>query len=191
MKNMVPAIIAVFCIVIGGLAGHMLRSSGSADAATMVDTADSAHSSEDGSAGEGEGHGGKPAGGSHGGDKKAKGGDHGAPKAKGSVAYFKFTREFVVPLIEKERVSSLVILNINLEVDTSVAERLYLKEPVLRDSIMTTLVEIAGDGRTFQTMTSIENYETIRSMVLIDLQKRLPDDGILNVLILDMARQDL
>lgn len=190
MKSFVPAFIAVFCIVIGGLAGSLLRSAGQADAATAIASAEAAPSGEAADGSHGSADETETASTGHGGKEKAGHDDHGSGKSKGNLAYFKFTREFVVPLISNERVSSLVILNLSLETDTTKADNLYLKEPLLRDSIMTTLIEIAGDGRTFQRMTSIENYETIRSMVLVDLQKRLPDQGIRNVLIMDIARQD-
>jgi hypothetical protein len=39
-------------------------------------------------------------------------------------------------------------------------------------------------------MTNVESYETIRAMVLLNLQKVMPS-GIRNVLIVDIAQQDL
>ena len=185
MKNIITALVAVVFVIIGGVVGHMLRG-GSGEAAAAVKT-------------EGEGHGEKEAGGdhapkadnSHGGDKKAKKDGHGGAASSSEYAYFKFSREFVVPLIQNERVASLVILNINIESDAATSDKLFSQEPVIRDVVMTTLIEISGDGKTFQSMTSIENYETLRSLVLVALQKKFPDMGINNVLILDIARQDL
>ncbi|ABI78607.1 hypothetical protein HNE_0259 [Hyphomonas neptunium ATCC 15444] len=169
------------------MVGHMLRGgSGEASAASKV---------------EGEAHGEKEAGGdhapkekdkdAHGGEKKAKKDDHGASSSSSGSAYFKFSREFVVPIIQNERVASLVILNINIESDAAMSDKLFSQEPVIRDVVMTTLIEISGDGKTFQSMTSIENYETLRSLILGALQKKFPDMGIKNILILDIARQDL
>lgn len=186
MKNLITALVAVIFIVIGGVVGHMLRGgSGDADASTKADT---------------EGHGEEKADkkdhapkekDSHGGEKKAKKGDHAAASSGGGMAYFKFSREFVVPIIQNERVASLVILNINVESDAAQSDKLFSQEPVLRDVVMTTLIEISGDGRTFQSMTSIENYETVRSLILTALQEKFPDMGIRNILIQDIARQDL
>lgn len=185
MKNLVTALVAVVCVIIGGVIGHMLRG-GAGDASAATHT-------------EGEAHGKKEDGGdhapkekdSHGGDKKAKKDDHGKSSGSSGSSYFRFTREFVVPIIQNERVAGLVILNINIESDAAAADRMLSQEPMLRDVVMTTLVEISGDGRTFQSMTTIENYETLRSLLLGALQKRFPDMGIKNVLILDIARQDL
>lgn len=189
VKNLITALIAVLFIIIGGGAGYLLRSAGgggdstAAKADSHADVQEKAH----GDAADAK-DAGVPASPATAGAKDETGA---GAKAGEPTTYFKFSREFVVPLITNERVSSLVILNINLEVDSRKADKLFQKEPILRDTIMTTLIGIAGDGRTFQTMTSIENYETLRSMIALDLQKRLPDDGILNVLILDLARQDL
>ena len=55
---------------------------------------------------------------------------------------------------------------------------------------MTTLVGLSTDGRTLEDPTNTESYETIRSVVLMNLQS-VVSSGIENVLILDMAKQDL
>ena len=89
-----------------------------------------------------------------------------------------------------QRVDSLVIININLEVDSSVMENLFSIKPKLRDNIMTTLVELSNDGKTLVEPTSIDGYETIRSVVLMNLNSVVAS-GIENVLIMDLAKQDL
>ncbi|HBT37457.1 MAG TPA: hypothetical protein DEB52_16055, partial [Hyphomonas sp.] len=102
-------------------------------------------------------------------DSHGKSDKHGAADS-GEVTYYKFTREFVVPMIEDDRVQSLVILNLNLEVDTSISQELFSKEPVLRDNIMTTLVKLSSGGRTLNSITDVDNYETLRAMILTNLQ---------------------
>lgn len=190
MKNIITALVAVICVVIGGVVGHVLRGgSGEAAAASAPESDHGEEKSEE------DGHGApkaKEKKDSHGGDKKASKDGHGASgSASAGSTYFRFSREFVVPIIQNERVASLVILNINIEADAAASDKLFSQEPVLRDVVMTTLIEISGDGRTFQSMTSIENYETLRSLILGNLQKKFPDMGIKNILILDIARQDL
>ncbi|OZB16889.1 MAG: hypothetical protein B7X53_07855 [Hyphomonas sp. 34-62-18] len=191
MKNIITALVAVICVVIGGVVGHMLRGGGGATASAAEVSA----KEHGGEKSEEDGHGApkeKEKKDAHGGDKKAgKDGHGGGSSASGGSTYFRFSREFVVPIIQNERVASLVILNINIEADAAASDKLFSQEPVLRDVVMTTLIEISGDGRTFQSMTSIENYETVRSLILGNLQKKFPDMGIENILILDIARQDL
>jgi hypothetical protein len=174
IKNLVPAIVAGVFIVAGGLGGFFVKDMLSADATTKDSHASSekdAHGKDDSGHGKDKGH----------------GNDNGK---SGSVAYFKFTREFVVPIIAGERVESLVILNLNLEVDAGVSQRLYEMEPKLRDNIMTTLVRLSSEGDTLGSLTEPDNYETLRSMILASLRTLVPE-GIDNVLILDMAKQQI
>lgn len=183
MKHIITAIVAVVCIIAGGVGGHFLRSGG-APAEASTAKADDGKSEEGHEKAPAEKETAKAKD-----DKHAKSGSKGSG-APGGVAYYKFSREFVVPLLENGRVSSLVILNINLEIDESVSAKMFSMEPVVRDNIMTTLVSLANDGKTFQTLSDIESYESMRALVLMNLKKVVPS-GVRNVLILDMARQDI
>lgn len=181
MNKIIPAIIAGLFILIGGAGGFYLKNSGSANASTAEPGGHGKTSSGHGEEKKGDGHG----------DKKSKGGHGGEAKSgSGEVSYYRFTREFVVPIISNERVDSLVILNLNLEVDNSVSDKLFSMEPKIRDNIMTTLIKLSNDGDTLHSLTDVENYETIRALILANLQDVI-SDGIRNVLILDMAKQDL
>jgi hypothetical protein len=184
MKNIMSAIVVVVCIIVGGIGGNFLKNgsgASSGDAAHDTPSKDKSHGAE-----KKGGHGAEPA------DKKDS---HGAKDSHGSLAtggvdYFKFSREFVVPVMRESRVESLVILNINLEVDSSVSSKLFAMEPKVRDNIMTTLVELSNDGSTLEAIANLENYESIRATVLLNLQRIVPE-GIRNVLIVDMAKQQL
>jgi len=203
MKNIIAAIIAIICIVAGGVGGHFLRSMSGGGGEKAADAhgekpADKGHGAEaddehgkkdkkDKKEEKKDDHGKKP--------EKAKsdghGGGHDAEAAgTGEVIYYKFSREFIVPIIREGRVDSLVILNLNLEADAAISQKLFEMEPKLRDNIMTTLITLSNDGTTFESMTSVENYETIRSMVLKNLQT-VVSSGIENVLIVDFAKQDV
>lgn len=194
MKNIITAIVAVVCIIAGGFAAHMLKSAGSGGGdAHAAKPAKESHGGggdhgDSGGHGGGDSHAAKP--------KKEKkdshggGGGHGGGGMSSDVTYFKFTREFVVPIMGENRVESLIILNINLEADSSVSGKLFSMEPKIRDNIMTTLIELANDGTTMRTLGDIDSYETMRTMILMNLQKVLPT-GIENVLIVDMGKQDL
>ena len=126
------------------------------------------------------------------GDKKSSKKDSGKGGGYGEseISYFKFSREFVIPLMRDNQVESLVILNLNLEIDSSESGSLFSKEPKLRDNIMSSLIELSNDGSTLDNFSQVESYETIRSVVLENLKRDL-GAGILNVLILDMAKQQV
>lgn len=184
MKNIISAIIVIVCIIVGGIGGNFLKNGAGATSGTADHTSvpkEKSHAAE-----KTEEHGSQPA------EKKdshSSKDSHGNPTA-GAVDYFKFTREFVVPVMRESRVESLVILNINLEVDSRVSSKLFAMEPKIRDNIMTTLIELSNDGSTLEAIANLENYESIRATVLMNLQRIVPE-GIRNVLIVDMAKQQL
>ncbi|WP_300394434.1 flagellar basal body-associated FliL family protein [Henriciella sp.] len=189
MKLIAPALIAGVFGAAGGAAAVYLKSGSSAPAAAASHgDKGAAEAKED------KGHGDKPKKDAHGDDKKGHGskakGGHGSASGEGVPTYYKFSREFVVPIVGTERVKSLVILNLNLEVDESASQDLFSREPALRDNIMTALISLSADDEIFNSLNSIEHYETIRSMILANLQNSF-GEGVKNVLILDMARQDL
>lgn len=181
MKHAISALVAVFCIVAGGVGGHFLKSmlGGSAGG--------EGYASADAAEADGEN--------APGASKKASGRDKDGKTAHGAappedVVFYSFSREFVVPILRDSRVESLVILNINLETDPDISQELFALEPKLRDNIMTTLIKLSNDGNTFDTITDVDSYESIRAMILMNLQNVVPS-GIHNVLILDMAKQNL
>jgi flagellar basal body-associated protein FliL len=127
---------------------------------------------------------------SHAKDSHGKDSHGGEAASSSGVIYYKFSREFVVPIIRDSRVTSLVIMNLNLEADASISQKLFEMEPKLRDNIMTTLITLSNDGTTLESMTSVENYESIRSMIMMNLQSVMAT-GIHNVLIVDLAKQEI
>ncbi|MEM7637649.1 MAG: flagellar basal body-associated FliL family protein [Pseudomonadota bacterium] len=177
MKLVITSVVAVIFVALGSFAGVVLKSPTevAAEPADKEAGGDEAYGSGD-----------------YGGDKKAaKGGDkYDSGGSSGDSAYYKFSREFVVPIMRGGQVKSLVILHISLETDDSTAEALFSEEPKLRDNIMTTLIELSNDGRTLVDVTDVNNYETIRALILMNLKDAI-DDGIKNVLIVDVAKQDL
>lgn len=211
MKNIIAAVIVVLCTAAGSFGAAFLKSK-PADAAEAAghggEKSDSHGEKKDDSHGgkekdahgaKDDGHGKKKDkkkkdshGGGHGDEKSSggHGGGHGGDSGASGTMYFKFSREFIVPLMDEKRVRSLVILNINLEADASMSNRLFSMEPKLRDNIMTTLIGLSSDGYTFQSFNEVESYEAIRSTVLQNVTE-ITGPGISNVLILDIAKQDL
>lgn len=182
MKNIMSAIIVIVCVIVGGAGGHLLKSGGSA--APAVGHSDS-FVSEDGHI--------KPGYGGHGATntkKDAHGKKSPGKPSSSDVDYFKFSREFVVPIIRNGKVASLIILNINLEVDGSLSGKLFSLEPKIRDNIMTTLIGLSNDGDTLISISDVQNYESIRAAMLMNLESVVPY-GINNVLIMDIGKQDL
>src|SRR3990167_5954670 len=110
MKNIITAVIAIVCIVAGGVGGHFLKSmsSGSSEPKSHAEKpADEGHGAKAEEQGEKkDDHAKKP-------EKKDGHGGGDEASTSSDVVYYKFTREFVVPIIREGRVQSLVILNLN------------------------------------------------------------------------------
>lgn len=179
MKLIITSVVAIVFIAAGSFAGVVLKAPSSASASATDEHADD----------HGDDHG-EHADDDHGKSKKDSHGDDGYGKSSGDASYYKFSREFVVPIMRGGQVKSLVILHISLETDSATSEKLFSEEPKLRDNIMTTLIELSNDGRTLERPTEVSNYETIRAMVLMNLKDAITDK-IKNVLIVDVAKQDL
>ena len=178
MKLIITSVIAIIFVALGSIAGVALKPAVEVAASTTGESGDKAE-------------------GDYAADKKAsdkkdakKGDGYGSDSSSGDSAYYKFSREFVIPIMRGGQVRSLVILHISLETDESTADDLFSEEPKLRDNIMTTLIALSNDGRTLEELTNVNNYETIRAMILMNLQDAI-SDGIRNVLIVDVAKQDL
>ena len=182
MKLIITSLVAIIFIAIGSFAGVMLKTPSTA-AAGGAETSESEdnHGDHDDHGDHKKDDHGKKKGDAKKGDKYASSGDS---------EYFKFSREFVVPVMREDQVKSLVILHVTLETASGESDKLFSEEPKLRDNIMTTLIGLSNDGRTLEEPTNIEHYEMIRSMLLMNLRDSV-SEGIMNVLIVDMAKQDL
>ena len=127
-------------------------------------------------------------------DKKAKGkkdkGGHGsADDNSGSVSYLKFKRQFVVPVMDRGKIDALVIMNLNIELDKDAPSNVYNMEPKLRDAIMRELLTLSSENIFGENLTSAESYQTLRS-TLLRASKSVVTEGVRDILILDIARQE-
>lgn len=118
------------------------------------------------------------------------GGGHGEESADGASGYMKFSRQFVVPVIGEAGVASLVVLDINIEVPPSEAERVYLQEPKLRDSLLATLLALSNNGAFSNQLLEQGNLDAMRAR-LLESARSIIGDSALNVLILNITRQDV
>ncbi|NHK26327.1 flagellar basal body-associated FliL family protein [Parvularcula flava] len=184
IKNLVGGIIMVIFVIGGAIAADALKPGEKRffeNAETGGGHGDEAEASADAH--------GEPAKEKKTAKKDAHGGGHGEPAMTGSTAYYKFSRQFIVPVVSDSNVQSLVILDLNLEIEPNLAEDLYAMDPKLRDVIMTELIALSNEGRFDRRMTDPANYAEIRTRLLAAVQT-IQQKGVRDVLILDMARQD-
>ena len=132
----------------------------------------------------------KPARGEHGGGHgDAKSGEHG-DEASGEAGFMKFSRQFVVPVIDPSGVRSLVVMDINIETPPGGAEATYAREPKLRDAMLAALLGLSNRGAFDQHLLERENLDIIRAELLAAARSVIGDDAA-NILILNITRQDV
>lgn len=103
--------------------------------------------------------------------------------------YVKLSNQFVVPLVEKERISAMVILTLSLEVTQGTTEQVYAREPKLRDAFLQLLFDHANTGGFRGSFTDAANLVILRRG-LLDIAKSILGDIVTDVLITDIVRQD-
>ncbi len=108
----------------------------------------------------------------------------------GQSNYMKFSRQFVVPLIENEKVVSMMIFDINLVMNSDADSDFYIHEPKARDALMSGLLSLAQQGVFSGDIGADRHVGYVKSRLLDNVQSAL-GRGVDEVLILDMVRQDM
>ncbi|MCI5043994.1 MAG: hypothetical protein MRY72_04795 [Aquisalinus sp.] len=171
IKKVVPVVLMLVFVVGGIFAADMLRPSPVATAHADDKYEKDGGKDDHGKDGHDDDHGDKY-------DAKPTAGNY----------YFDFSRQFVVPVMESGRVKSLVILDLNLEMDQSEADGMFSMEPKFRDALMRELLALSNEGYFSGQLTDPERYDDIQKALL--RAARTVKDEIISVLILDIARQE-
>ena len=104
--------------------------------------------------------------------------------------YVKMSNQFVVPLVNEGNVSALVVLSLSVEVMPGAREQIFSREPKLRDSFLSVLFDYANIGAFDGEFTDVGSLDKIRDS-LKQVAKRDGSDDVTDILILEIARQDL
>jgi len=114
------------------------------------------------------------------------------PKAEEPASnseYVKMNNQFVVPIVDKDRVEALVVLSLSLEVPNGQKDAIYAREPKLRDSFLQVLFDHANVGGFDGAFTNANNLDVLRG-ALREVAKKDMGDRVTDVLIVEIARQD-
>ena len=126
-------------------------------------------------------------------DEASAGHDSGGHGSKGAAGddYVKLDSQFVVPVIEEGRTTSLVVLALSLEVEPGAGAReaVFAQEPRLRDALLRVLFDHANAGGFSGGFTREGPIERLRS-ALRERARAILGPDLRDVLILDIARQD-
>ena len=104
--------------------------------------------------------------------------------------YVKLNNQFIVPVVKNGRVASLVVMSLSVEVELGGRERVFSREPKLRDGFLQVLFDHANSGGFDDNFTSSLNMAALRSGLLASSYQVL-GPIVKDVLIQDLARQDV
>ena len=103
--------------------------------------------------------------------------------------YVKLNNQFIIPVVDEGRVTSLVVLSLSLEVATGQSEIIYQREPKLRDAFMQVMFDHANAGGFNGSFTNTTPMKVLRNALREIAQKTL-GPVVSDVLILGIMRQD-
>ncbi|MFS4581695.1 flagellar basal body-associated FliL family protein [Phaeobacter sp. C3_T13_0] len=104
--------------------------------------------------------------------------------------YIKMANQFVVPVVEREQLSSLVVISLSLETKPGMNEKIHAYEPKLRDVFLQVLFDHANMGGFRGAFTRSDMLTPLRTALREAAQQQLGKD-IYDVLIVEMSRQDV
>lgn len=116
-------------------------------------------------------------------------GEHAAEDGAEAPEFVKLNNQFVVPVVDKGRVSAMVVLSLSLEVETGNTEAVYQREPKLRDVFLQVLFDHANVGGFSGSFTDGSNLIVLRTS-LKEAAGQVLGTVVKDVLITDIARQD-
>ena len=114
--------------------------------------------------------------------------DHGE-KSDGPE-YVEMSNQFVIPVVNDENLSSLMILSLSIEVAAGMQEKVFSYEPKLRDSFMQVMFDHANTGGFSGAFTDASTLGSLRTALREVAQRDVGLKNVLDVLILEIARQD-
>lgn len=118
--------------------------------------------------------------------KKAHGEDHG--EAREAADFFKFSRQFVAPIVRGGRPEAMIVLDVVIELAPGAGDGLYGIEPRLRDAVMKALIAQSGRGELQELLDDPSRLEATRAAVFAGVQDVIGDKARA-VLLLDVAYQ--
>ncbi len=106
------------------------------------------------------------------------------------MAYVKLNNQFVVPVVNDELVESLVVMSLSIEVDADLNAKVYEREPKLRDGFLQVLFDHANMDGFEGEFTNSNNMDVLRG-ALKEVAQSILGKGVRNILVTDLARQDI
>lgn len=168
MRKILPVIMVLIGIAVGGAAGWFLRPAAEPAVAACAEDCPSVETDEAGASSD----------------------THGTPAVTAPSEFVKLNNQFIVPDIRDGTVSSLVVLSLSIEVGAGQTEQVYMLEPKLRDMLLQVLFDHANAGGFRGDFTSAGRMEDLRR-ALLEASRVVLGKDVRGVLISDIVRQDM
>lgn len=167
MKKILPALIIVIGFLVGSGAGWFLRPT----PIKIVECDESSHEVDCALADENTAH------------EKAE-------PAPEDVYYARLSKQFVVPVVDNNKVVSLVVMSLSIETTPMMSDVVYAREPKLRDALLAVMFLHANSGGFDGQFTGGEAMRDLRGS-LLEAAVGVIGTDVFNVLITDILRQDV
>lgn len=105
--------------------------------------------------------------------------------------YVRLNNQFIVPVMEGGRVGAMVVLALGIETNGVASDYVFTYEPKLRDEFLRILFDHANTGGFRGTFTDGSKLVPLRRALLEVARKTLGPTSVFDVLIIDIARQDM
>ena len=104
--------------------------------------------------------------------------------------YVKLSNQFVVPIVQNERVASMVVMTLSVEVEEGQGQIVFDMEPKVRDVFLNVLFDFAAIGGFDGAFITNGNLDIITRNLTSAARKTFGGELISDVLIFEIARQD-
>ncbi len=114
------------------------------------------------------------------------------PESESEVAaheFVKFSRQFILPVVESSKIKSLIVADIQLEVTSGSTAYTFARAPKLRAAFLQVLYRHAHTGSLKQTLLTDRTLRELRDD-LLKTAKGILGDRVRDVLITDLLRQE-
>ncbi len=115
------------------------------------------------------------------------GSDHGSSS---DSEFITLDDQFVIPVVEGDKVKSLVVMSLTLEVGEGLRKSVSDRMPKLRDGFLRVMLDHANVGGFDGAFTANGSMESLRRGFVETARAQFPT-GIRDVLVLDINRQDM
>jgi flagellar basal body-associated protein FliL len=103
--------------------------------------------------------------------------------------YIPLERQFIVPVVSADKVASLVVVTLSIEVAPGHVEDVMSREPKVRDALLRTLFEHAYTGGFHGDFTAAHVMRELRKN-LVTAVRKIAGPEVRDVLVTDIMRQD-